>query len=320
MENNIYNFNQYGKNYLDKTKRLEKQTMEYLREADQRQKEAEEQRIAKENNAALSGARFAYASSYAKQKDRIKNLQETVQYNEKASLAGMTEMVSTIVKKALLVDETEYAKLNENYETELHETVRNFLANASINETISNPDTLEIMEYVQSVLPDVKTGKYLTEEQIASVVKTQTPKDIEESINNLSGDIASRVARLVEDESKDAKKINDDIEKAGGKKAVKAEEKVDEAAAVTPEQLLNALNNGEIKPEDIETMYKDGDISEEVYNQVGEVLKDAVENEDIPAENNDQVAGKNIHIGPDGTTIISMPNGALSLNSSFHIG
>lgn len=227
---NIFDFNQVGKNTIDKNKKYERQAGEYLAQYNQQLKEEADAKAASKENSALSAARFAYASTYARSKNRINSLQESITYENTASITGMTEMVSEVVENALLLDEEEFAQLNPEYKEEIRDRVRGFLENAEINKNIKNRDTLALMEYVYKNLPDVKTGKYLTEDDISRLMKMQKPVEIEESIKNLSGDVSSRVAELVESEQKRIKDTNKKLEDA----KVETNEEVAQEPVETP--------------------------------------------------------------------------------------
>ena len=86
MKNEFYNLGQPSKNLLERDKRLQASKLEYLKQYDQNLKEATELKEAEELNAAMSAARFSYASTYARSKNRVNKLNEEIQYNENSSL------------------------------------------------------------------------------------------------------------------------------------------------------------------------------------------------------------------------------------------
>lgn len=288
--------------------------------------ESEEEKRLSEENSAMSGARFGYASTLERSKNRINSLNEEIRYNNTSSIIGMTEMVARVVEEALLLDEEEYAALNPNYRTEIREIISGFLTEGNINEEINNPETLRIMEHVARSLPNVKIGKTLTEEEIAKKVSDDTSKEVDASIKGLSRNVSKKVAKIVDDEKKKADKINADV-----KKSQKADEEapVEEAEEYSADELIEAIANEELSVEELDAMLENGEISEEVYNEVHDALESTgimTGEQPIPEEEGEameempeeagmeQPAGKSIHIDPDGTTSISMPNGQLALN------
>lgn len=278
----MYNMNQISKNALEKSKRIEKQVNNYLTETYAKQRADANAKETAINEAALSAARFGYASTLERSKNRVKALSEEVSYINNASTIAMTEMISQLIESSLLLDETAYAELNPKYKTEIRETVRGLLENGNIKQT-GNPNTIAIMEYVSKTLPSTDTGKYLTEDELSALFKKAKPIEVENAIRNLSGDVSKHVATLVEKEQKKVSDVQKDLD------------------VVSPqEEAPEEMPNEEVPPEEIPA-------------------EEAPQNEDLnalpPDDGNDvQGAGKQIHIEPDGTTAIAMQNGQVAIN------
>ena len=320
MKNEFYNLGQPSKNLLERDKRLQASKLEYLKQYDQNLKEATELKEAEELNAAMSAARFSYASTYARSKNRVNKLNEEIQYNENASLVGMTEMIANVVENALLLDEGEYSAMNPEYKDQMRGTIFGLLKEAEINDVITNKDTLAIMEYVARKTPTAREGVNLTEDELSNYIAANRPENIDESIRNLSRNVSSKVAQLMEKEQAKVDKINADVKKAKAPKEKK--EKEDKATA---EDILAALETGELAEDDIDTMLANGEISQEVYDEVIETTSgqedempedEEMVEEEVPTEEGAEQMqlGRSIHIDPDGTTSITMPNGQLALN------
>jgi len=209
---NYADLNQVSKKTVAKNRRIEEQAEEFIKQHQTKLKAEEASREAKLNEEVLNNARFSQGSIYAKNKARVKAMQEAVSYTDKASLAVMTDVLSTIVENSLLLDVKDYAKLNPNYKQTIKETVSSFLKNGGIESFIENKNTLAIMEHVARSIPDVKTGVYLKEEELIDIVKRSTPAEINSAIDSLSGDVKQRVANIVVKEQGEADEIEKEVE------------------------------------------------------------------------------------------------------------
>lgn len=290
---NMFDMTKPNKAVLDKNVRLEKQADKYLTEMLSKQREEKEAKEKALNEAALSSARFGYAATMERSRNRVKSLQEELKYTNTASTVAMTEMISRVVEKSLLLDEEEFAKLNPTYKKDIRETVRGLLESGAFHES-SNPDALTIVNYVASTLPNVQDGKYLTEDDITGMFAQKSPVEVEKAINDLSGNVSNRVAILVEKEQKKAKDVQKDFDD------------------IAPEQAASA---GEVPAEEVP---QEEAPTEEVPQGEGgaeedpNVLPETGEEQGAPA-------GKSIHIAPDGSTSMSMPNGVLAINNDGSI-
>lgn len=301
----MFDMTKPNKAVLDKNVRLEKQADKYLAEMFSKQREEKDAKEKALNEAALSSARFGYAATMERSRNRVKNLQEELKYTNTASTVAMTEMISRVVESSLLLDEEEFAKLNPTYKHDIRETVRGLLESGAFHES-ANPDALTIVNYVASTLPNVQDGKYLTEDDISGMFAQKSPVEVEKAINDLSGNVSNRVAILVEKEQKKAKDVQkdfDDIapEQAAPDQAAPAE-KVPAEEQVPPEEA-----SAEEVPQE-EAPQGEGEYAEEDPN----ALPEGGEEQAAPA-------GKSIHIAPDGSTSMSMPNGALAINNDGSI-
>jgi hypothetical protein len=232
MENNNkfgLNLGQVSKKTLESDKRIEKQSNDALKAYYTNLKEQERLAEEKKNEEILNAARFSNSSVYMKNKERVKLMESVIQYNERASVAAMTDVLSKIVENALLLDTDEYVQLNPTYKVELKETVKSFLENAELNAEFRDERTVRIIESVMKALPQVSTGMYLKEEEIVDLVNDSSAKEIEGDIDSLVTDVKSRVADLVGKEQKATKEIEAEIDEivaiSEAAKAAKAEEK-----------------------------------------------------------------------------------------------
>lgn len=233
---NMFNLSQVSKKTVDTQKRIEKQSNDYLNESYRKQREEAAAKEKAINENLMASARLSYGASIERSKNRVRSLQEEIRYTNTATTIAMTEMISQIVEGGLLLDEEEYSALNPNYKDEIHSMVRGFLENANI-QTVNKPEMLAIMEYVSSVLPSADQGKYLTEDELYTLINRDKPVEIENAIKNLSGNVANRVAVLVEKEQKKVDKIQKELEEvAPAKKNEEAVEQEPEAQEEVPEE------------------------------------------------------------------------------------
>lgn len=304
MENNefnLYNLGYAGSEYYKKQNKLDEEAQKTL---NQYTAKIIQESQAKENeakNIAEAAARNAYATKYARSAERVKSLQEEIDYNENASIIGMTEMVANVVEKGLLLDESEFAKLCPTYKKDIRDIVSGFLRESEINENITNKDTLTLMEYVYKTLPDVKEGKKLTEDAIENLISNQKNMDVDSAINRLSGNVGKHVANLMEKEQKRVDEINAENDKAAAGEQQAAQPQV---APADPNEVIQALLAGEITPEDVDAMAQNGELDENSYNQIVSAYEASAQ------EQGQDGAGltpkKQIQMTPDGTLNINI--------------
>lgn len=286
---NFYDMTHVSKSVVDKNKRIEQQTADYLKKYNENLKEEMEAKEAKALNEAMSGARYGYASSVARSKNRVNKLSEEIKYTNESSIIGMTEMVAEVVEKGLLLDESEFVKIYPEYKKDIRDIVKGFLKEAEINEDITNKDTLALMEYVSKTLPGVREGVSLTEDDLANYIAYRKPVNIDKSIKNLSGDVASNVALLMEKEQEKNEKIDKDVKRAQAKTAKKAEKK-DEV--MTAEEIIDGLESGKLTEEDIDAMLQDGEITQDTYDEVVNAYEEAAAGNEQPVAKKDMTTSQ----------------------------
>jgi len=229
-----------GSKTLKKNQRIQEQTNEYLEKyyAGLRDEQTQKEEALKESM--LSGAAFSQSSAYMRNKQRVQLMEQAIKYNNRAATIVMADYLSNIVESALLMETEEFAELNPAYRANIRETVLAFLENADLNESVNEKRTLKIMEHISRNLPDVKTGIYLKEEEIVDIVKKATPKEVNNSIEDLIGDVKERVANLVAKEQGAEEELQDQIdqivaisEAAKAKKRVKSEVKDQKKKAIS---------------------------------------------------------------------------------------
>jgi hypothetical protein len=206
------NLNQVSKKTVDTNKRIESQRDDFIKSYDKSLRDSEAAKQAKIQEEVLNNARFSQGSIYARNKNRVKSMQETITYRDRAVKAVLTEYMVRLVESSLLLDTDEYAKLNPNYKAELKETVKSFVEKADLNTDINNKPVLDILEHISKSIPDIKTGIYMEAEDIVASVQKLTPGEVDEKLQELSGDVKERVANLVSKEQGEVNKIQSDID------------------------------------------------------------------------------------------------------------
>lgn len=277
------------------------------------------------------------------------------EHQEQSSLIGLTEALTLVVKKSLLLDESYLKEKAPTYESDIKETIRNFLEQGNVNRTFTDKDTRALCEAVARVIPVYQEGIMVEAAQIEyNLADTiNNSKELNNALNSLSGDVAMRVATMVEEnqnrstemysEVANIKNVNEAYKKKAQQELDQVVETDENGNGTDADEIIAAIQAGEVRPEDLPALLQSGDINPETYDQVVQALglgeeqqqgaeempaegeeapmedPDAVPQEEMPAEGDPAQAqgmpsGKAIHIDPDGTTSIIMQNGQLSLN------
>jgi hypothetical protein len=208
---NYADFTQIGKKTLKEKKRIEEQTNSFVKSYDEKLRTDAALLEQKKLDESLSNARFSNSSVYAKNKQRVQAIKESISYADRASKAAMANYFSTIVESALLLDIEEYKKLNPGYKTLIKESVLSLLESNGISELVNDKRTLTIMEHIANSIPEVRTGVLLKEEEIIDIVKKSTPKELSSAIDSLIKNVRESVANIVVKEQDENKEIQKDV-------------------------------------------------------------------------------------------------------------
>ena len=271
MENKNTMFgNEVSKKIVDRDARIREQSATFLADHDKKVKALTEGAEQARLDAAMSNARFGYAATAKRSNDRVRNMNEYIQYENNAATYGMTEMVAEVVENALLLDEAELVKLIPDYKEDIRDVISGILKEGKVNPDITDTRTLALMEYVAKKLPSAKEGKSLTEDELRGIIAAEQPVDIDMSIRNLGTNVSERVASLLEKEQKQKKAVEDEVEKA--KKGGKGKAGEDQLA-----EIEEAIANGELTQQDIDDLFKSGEITENEHAQLSELIAQAAE-------------------------------------------
>ena len=295
MENKNTMFgNEVSKKVVARDVRIREQAADFLTQYDKKTKALTEDAEQAKLDAAMSSARFGYASTAKRSADRVRMMNETIAYENNAATYGMTEMVAQVVESGLLLDESELSKILPTYKEDIRDTVAGLLKEGKINSEITNPDTLMLMEYVAKSLPGVKEGRTLTEDDIASIVNKNKTLNIDMAIKNLGSNVESRVSGLLEKEQKQKKDIEKEVEAAKGN-VDKNNNGQDDLA-----EIEEAIMNGDLTQADVDELLSSGEISQKDYDQLSAVLAEVEENglqgqdEEVPPEGDPAAMGGDV--------------------------
>lgn len=257
---------QVGGKSLEKSKRLQDQANDFLKQYYDNLRESEEALELKKREDMLNGARFSNASAYMRNKERVQIMEQSIKYNNRASAIVMTDVLSTIVENALLLDADEYAEINPAYKAEIRETVLSFLENADLEKNVKNPNTLTIMEHISKNLPDVKTGIYLKEEEIVDIIGKETPEEVNKSMDELSGDVQERVANIVSKEQDEINQLDKEIDDIIAISEAKKSENVNAEEQVEGEEMVEETPEEEMEMEEVpEEEVEEAPVQEDPY-------------------------------------------------------
>jgi hypothetical protein len=306
------NLNQVSKKTVDTNKRLETQRDEFIKSYDKSLRDSEATKKAKLQEEVLNNARFTHGSIYARNKSRVKAMQETITYRDRAVKAVLTDYMARLVESSLLIDTEEYAKLNPNYKKEIKETVSSFVEKADLNSDITNKATLSILEYISKSIPDIKTGVYMEAGEIVASAQKMSADEVNEKLEELSGDVKERVANLVSKEQGEVNKIQSDIdaivqvaEDAKAEGSVEGEVPAEEVSVEPTEEELAAAGEMPVEGEEL----PQEEVSDEELAAAEELPIEGEEDEylDYEQSTQDQYKPKTtVNIDPSGAVQIKI--------------
>lgn len=181
--------------------------------AEEAKKAAEKRALNEAEEARMNN--FLYRSVVApinKEREYKEKMSRLYNYNENASVIGMTEAVYRLVEASLLLDKDMYKSLREDYDVFVKSTIKDFLTKSELNESaITNEHTKNIMEFVTSITPDRETGINLTESEMYDEFGNKTWDAVENDIQSLSTDIMDNVARVIDNSASACQDIDDNL-------------------------------------------------------------------------------------------------------------
>lgn len=293
--------------YIERGKRIDSQVNEFLAEKAEKAAADREADIKRHRETLMEGASHGIAETVHKNKIRERNLVESLTYLEKTSKAALTEMVSVLVEKSLLLDEYTYSRLNPGYKDQIRETVSGLLEGvdsfditdervAFLIETISKqiPSPTLTENGVPTSIP-LDYAVSLTEARTKATMEGDGGEDVNAVIDDLSGNVKKRVAKIVD---KDKKALQ------------KAEAEYADAVGEDP----NAAPETDMPPEDAEdpnAMPPEGTEDPNATAPEGEMPPEGVEDPNaMPPEGEmppmDGNPKKQIQMLPDGTMNINV--------------
>lgn len=199
-----------SKSTMNKAKRLDKQIGETFKEYQER-KRLEEQAALDSQRTIMEGSLALQSQKFERVREHERAAKKAMLYENNVNVIGLTEMLTRVVEKSLLLDLDEYKLLKEDYHGFIKSTINDFLIKADINENIDNENTLGLYDCVQEHKPAKEVGIYLTEAEIQDQY-AELPYEVgEDYIEALSGDIMDRVATMVDSDKKVASEIDGNL-------------------------------------------------------------------------------------------------------------
>ena len=218
---------EFSKSAGNAQKRIDSQIGESFKEYKARKEREQQERLNEQTNLMENQASLIYAAN-ARKREKEAAMEKELNYDNKVLTLGLTEALTEVVKDSLLLDLDEYAKLNENYEGFIRETIKSFLEKGEINTNIENKNTLSILEFINTHKPEQSVGVYLNESELLEQITGTADKDKEdldardefgrpswnecgEDIELMSGNVMDRVAELVDKDRESAQEVDDQL-------------------------------------------------------------------------------------------------------------
>ncbi len=200
-----------SKSAVNRSKKIDSNIAEAFKEFKAR-KAAEEKMLQESKDKKVYDTLYnSYGAKKDREREKSKLLTESLDYDNKATIAGLTSVLTKIVKESLLLDPEEYKAINENYEKTISDTIKTFLEKADLNENIDNPNTAKLLEFVEANKPSKEFGKYLTEAQLYDEYGNKTYETVNNEMDELSGDVMDRVAQLIDTQRIESQNVNDNL-------------------------------------------------------------------------------------------------------------
>jgi hypothetical protein len=240
---------------LEESKRISAQSASTLDEYNRQKAAAAEQKAKFLRESAEKAAGFSASSSYMKNKQRVSAMEGMINYTANAMKYGMTKVMTDLVERSLLLDKDEYTKINPTWRESVRDLTESLLT-AGLSKDITNPKGLALMEFVSAQLPDPKTGRYLTEDALQQMIKLDSPSKLNTMMDEMSGDVKKKVAKMVVDEQKEAGKVRQGMQEISeAAKKAKGEPSDEEMMAVADSQESNdpeadAVPEAQVPPEE----------------------------------------------------------------------
>lgn len=200
-----------SKSAVNRSKKIDSNIAEAFKEF-KAKKAAEEKMLQESKDKKVYDTLYnSYGAKKDREREKSKLLTESLDYDNKATIAGLTSVLTKIVKESLLLDPEEYKAINENYEKTISDTIKTFLEKADLNENIDNPNTAKLLEFVEANKPSKEFGKYLTEAQLYDEYGNKTYETVNNEMDELSGNVMDRVAQLIDTQRIESQNVNDNL-------------------------------------------------------------------------------------------------------------
>lgn len=180
--------------------RMTFQSGEYMANRRNAMREDEDKAAKAKRDSLMESAALSYGTGIHNSRVRQQEAQRSLQYADHFATVALTEALSQVAEKALLLDDEAYAIYEPGYKEKIRSTIRGFLENADISSDNISPALSALYERIVANTPPADLR--LTEEDERAIVSDRilSNKNIESKLGAMRGDVSARVARIVENE------------------------------------------------------------------------------------------------------------------------
>lgn len=228
--------------------RMTFQSGEYMASRRNAMREDEAKAAKAKRDSLMESAALSYGTGIHNSRVRQQEAQRSLRYADHFATVALTEALSQVAEKALLLDEEAYARYEPDYKEKISATIRGFLEGADISSDRISPALSALYEEIMANIPPADL--HLTEADEHAIISDRIlgNKNIESKLGAMQGDVSARVARIVENEQA---KLGD--EGAAVDQNSMAATSPDETAPMPEEELPEDPNAGAIPDPEAQT-------------------------------------------------------------------
>ncbi len=183
-----------------KNARMTFQSGEYMAKRAKALKDEDAKKDADKREQLMESAALSIGTGIHNSRVRQQEAQRALQYTDHFAALALTEALSRVAEKALLLDEDLYSAYEPEYKEKIKATIRGFVENADISADSVSPAIAALYEEIVKNVPPADL--HLTEADENAIINDRilSNKNIDSKLNAMQGDVSSRVARIVENE------------------------------------------------------------------------------------------------------------------------
>ncbi len=143
---------------------------------------------------------------------RVKRLSDTVEYAGRSTKLMLGKYISETVERALLLDKDALSDMNPLYRSEIHTIVEGMLSTVT-DFTSSDRRVSAVLESISRSLPSANVGILMEDDELTKAATSLDAenKKVDKLLDDISSDVKSAVADIVDSEQKDERKVNADM-------------------------------------------------------------------------------------------------------------